>query len=123
MGDAGVRHHASERPVTPLGLRDHAVDLLGARDVEVVVLGLAAVLRDLRSDRLSFVVEHVGHDDPVARFPEGAGRGRPDADAGAGDKDRLPLRVLHTHLAPLDGVSSGPHSITSPELGPSVCPT
>ena len=67
-------------------------------------LGLAARRHDAIGHGLA-VVDDVGDDDPVAGLAESQGGGAADADAATGDENRL------------HGI---PHSITSPEFGPSV---
>ena len=60
---------------------------------------------DLRDNSATFLFKNIGHDDFMAGAGESLGRCATDADAGACNEDCLA------------------HSITSPELGPIVCPT
>ena len=58
-----------------------------------------------RDDSATLLFKNIGHDDFMAGAGESLGRCATDADAGACNEDCLA------------------HSITSPELGPIVCPT
>ena len=64
----------------------------------------AAISVDRARDLGAFGLQNVGDDDAPAVAAEHFRRGASDADPGAGDEN-------------------GFHSITSPELGPSVWPT
>ena len=112
MGDPGVGHDCVQRAVPVLDVRHHGIDLIRAGDVQPVILGLTPSRTDAVGDGVAFLLQYVGHDDAVVRLRERDGRGGADPYTGAGDQGRGLFRVLwHAH------------SITSPELGPSVCPT
>jgi hypothetical protein len=111
VGDPGVGHDRVQGAVPILDVGHHGIDLIRVGDVQPVVLGLAPYRDYAIGDGSAFLLQYVRHDNAVACSRKRDGRGRADTYAGAGDQGC--------------GLSRVPcaHSITSPELGPSVCPT
>ncbi len=107
MGDAGIRDDTVERAETAFDVGHDTVGVDTRAHIEGMELSLSARGHDGFGHGPA-LVQHVCYDDAITGFAEAQCGRTADADPTAGDQNR-------SH-----GV---PHSMTSPELGPSVWPT
>src|ERR1700684_2239346 len=100
-----MRPDAVDASVLLFNGRDKRVRISRRAHVEFMKLCRPASVGDFGNNSATFLFKNIGHDDFIAGAGESLGGRATDADASACNEDCLT------------------HNITSPELGPIVCPT